>query len=149
MPPPGPGLPTTHAPPVAQVKAIVVVVVVVDVVVVAATVVVVVVAATVVVDGATVVVADATVVVADGAHGSSICGTKTKPPNSTNGATTTDIRLTDERTQRATITPATNKDKPTKTKPVVLPVAGNEQTPTANITNRPRTCSRHNSSQSD
>ena len=140
MPPPGPGLPTTHAPPVAQVKAIVVVVVVVDVVVVAAT---------VVVDGATVVVADATVVVADGTHGSSICGTKTKPPNSTNGATTTDIRLTDERTQRAAITPATNKDKPTKTKPVVPPVAGNEQTPTANITNRPRTCSRHNSSQSD
>ena len=142
MPPPGPGLPTTHAPPVAQVKAIVVVVVVVVVDVV-------VVAATVVVDGATVVVADATVVVADGTHGSSICGTKTKPPNSTNGATTTDIRLTDERTQRAAITPATNKDKPTKTKPVVPPVAGNEQTPTANITNRPRTCSRHNSSQSD
>ena len=147
MPPPGPGLPTTHAPPVAQVKAIVVVVVVVDVVVVAATVVVD--GATVVVADATVVVADATVVVADGAHGSSICGTKTKPPNSTNGATTTDIRLTDERTQRATITPATNKDKPTKTKPVVPPVAGNEQTPTANITDRPRICSRHNSGQSD
>jgi hypothetical protein len=47
------------------------------------------------------------------------------------------------------MTPATNRNSPAKTTPIVLPVAGKLHTSTANITNRPQTCPRHNSGQSD
>ena len=87
------------------------------VVVVGATVVVVVVGATVVV-----VVVGATVV--GDTHGSVPVGGKTKPPNNSNGANTTDIRPADARTQRFTITPAINMNKPATNTNVEPPVAG-------------------------
>ena len=135
MPPPGPVSPSTHAPPIAHVNATVVVVVgATVVVVVGATVVVVVGATVVVVVGATVVVVvGATVVVVVGAHGSVTWGANAKPPNNTSGATTTDIRPADARTQRVTIKPATNKNTPATTTRVEPPVSGKRHTSTANI----------------
>ena len=131
MPPPGPGSPTAHEPPIAHVNAIVVV----D----AATIVVVVVAGVVVVvaTGVVIVVVATGVVVVAGAHGSITDGAKTKPPNNTNGATTTDIRPAEARTQRVTIKPAINKNKPATTTKIEPPVSGKRHTSTANITNSP------------
>jgi hypothetical protein len=132
---------------VVVVAATVVVVVAATVVVVVAATVVVVVAATVVVGVARVVVVAATVVV--GAHGSVADGTNTKPPNNTNGATTTDIRPAEARTQRVTITPAINKNKPATTTNIELPVSGNRHTSTANITELSQIIRQHNLSLGD
>jgi hypothetical protein len=90
---------------------------------------------TTVVVGATV-VASATVVV-EGEHGSVTDGANTKPPSNTNGATTTDIRPAEARTQRVTITPAINMNKPAATTNVEPPVAGKRHTSTANIEKAP------------
>ena len=104
----------------------------------------------VVAEGAVVVVADGTVVVADGTvvvvtdgrvgvvvcddiHGSMTDGENAKPPSSTNGATKADIRAVEARTQRVTITPAINKNKPATTTNDERPVAGSKHTSTANI----------------
>jgi len=76
-------------------------------------------------------------------------GTKKSPTNSAKGTMDTDSRPADDRTQRATITPPTNTNKPTRIKPVVPPVEGNGQTSRAEITKHPRACTRHNSGQSD
>ena len=104
---------------------------------------------TVVVTDGTVVVTDGTVVVAEGAvvvvtdgrvgvvvcvdtHGSMTDGENAKPPSSTNGATKADIRAVEARTQRVTITPAINKNKPATTTNDERPVAGSKHTSTAN-----------------
>jgi hypothetical protein len=102
----------------------------------------------VVVDGTIVVVADGTVVVVDGtivvvdgtivvvgdAHGSMNEGAKAKPPRNTKGAATTDSRPAEVRTQRATMTPATNKNTPAIKTNVDPPVSGKLHTSTANTT---------------
>ena len=102
----------------------------------------------VVVDGTVVVVADGTVVVVDGtivvvdgtivvvgdAHGSMNEGAKAKPPRNTKGAATTDSRPAEVRTQRATMTPATNKNTPAIKTNVDPPVSGKLHTSTANTT---------------
>ena len=103
--------------------------------VVGATVVVVVVAAIVVTVGAIVVTVGAIVVA--GEHGSVTDGANTKPPSNTKGATTTDIRPAEARTQRVTITPAINMNKPAATTKVEPPVAGKRHTSTANIEKAP------------
>jgi hypothetical protein len=54
-----------------------------------------------------------------------------KPPSNTKGATTTDNRPADCRTQRATITPATNKNTPAIKTNVEPPVSGKSHTSTA------------------
>ena len=101
---------------------------------------------TTVVVGATVVV-DTTVVV--GPQGSVTDGANTKPPSNTNGVTTTDIRPAEARTQRVTITPATNKNKPATTTNVEPPVAGKRHTSTANIPKIPHIFRRHHLSLGD
>ena len=103
---------------------------------------------TTVVVGATVVVVVVVVVAAivvtvgaivvAGEHGSVTDGANTKPPSNTKGATTTDIRPAEARTQRVTITPAINMNKPAATTKVEPPVTGKRHTSTANITNRPK-----------
>jgi hypothetical protein len=133
MPPPGPVSPTTHDPPVTHVNAIVVVVVVVVVVEVVVVVVVVV--------GGTIVVVDE--------HGSVDEGMTTKPPSNTNGATTTDKRPAEVCTQRVTITPAINMNRPKITTRVDPPVSGSSHTSTGNISHRPPSSQRQNSDQSN
>ena len=59
-------------------------------------------------------------------------------PSNTKGATTTDIRPAEARTQRVTITPAINMNRPAATTKVEPPVTGKRHTSTANITNRPK-----------
>jgi hypothetical protein len=98
----------------------------------------------VVVGETVVVVVEATVVVVvttvvGDTHGSVIDGANTKPPSSTSGAATTDIRPAEARTQRVTITPATNKNTPATTTNVEPPVTGKRHTSTANILIFPNT----------
>ena len=69
----------------------------------------------------------------DDTHGSVTAGAIAKPPNSATGATITDSRPADARTQRAAITPATSMNTPKITTTVEPPVVGNVQT-SANIT---------------
>jgi hypothetical protein len=69
----------------------------------------------------------------DDTHGSVTAGAIAKPPNSATGATITDSRPADARTQRAAITPATSMNTPKITTTVEQPVVGNVQT-SANIT---------------
>jgi hypothetical protein len=61
-------------------------------------------------------------------------GAKAKPPRNTKGAATTDSRPAEVRTQRATMTPATNKNTPAIKTNVDPPVSGKLHTSTANTT---------------
>ena len=76
-------------------------------------------------------------------------GTKKSPPNSAKGTMVTDSRPADDRTQRVTKTPAMNKNKPATTTKVEPPVAGNEHTSTANITELSQIIRQHNLSLGD